>query len=207
MYKMSPVIRKAIKALKYLVLSVGILLFLLILLINFSFVHVMIKNKANTWLQEKGIPASIGSISFSLTGKLKLKDIKIIPDKSDTIIFAGAINSEFRVLPLLANKLVVDFVSLENGVINLATNNAGELNLLSLFPSSPKDSTEENSSGNSWDVRLKHVQLENITFRYKDLSEGIEIFEYLKSAEIRIDNFSILKQVIDVNTLTIHNSS
>ena len=189
--------------LKYICLSLFVLVFLLLVAINLPIVHKLITSKANSIFADKGWPVHIGGFSLLLNGEIGLSQVEIIPSKSDTILYAGSLKVSVSPGGLLHKQLIVKNIDLEHVVLNLLTDSvSGELEISRLFASpSPKVQDTTHKEPSAWDIDLHQVTLRNIRFRYTDPRHGIGIEQTLNKAEILADTFSLLRNKIDLASI------
>ena len=188
-----------------------VLLFLLIVgAVNLPFVHKFLTAKTNSVLESKGIPVHIGKITLLLNGKIGISELAFILPPKDTIIYAQKVSVDVSPLPLFSKKVIVNDITLNKAVINILTDTVtGNLQLMQAFNSSektnkkPEQTDETNEKKNPWDIDLKNVLLKNIRFVYSDLTGGIIVKQNLDKAEIDFNQFSLLKQQIDVGNVEI----
>ena len=105
---MSPILKVAVRILKYLFLSLVLLFLLLVGAVNLPFVHKLITQKTNTILAEKGIPVHIDGITLLLNGKIGINELAMVLPPNDTIIYAGKVRIDVSPLPLLSNKIKIN---------------------------------------------------------------------------------------------------
>ncbi|HSH20928.1 MAG TPA: translocation/assembly module TamB domain-containing protein, partial [Draconibacterium sp.] len=210
---MSPILKKVVRLLKYLFLSMVLLFLLIVGAVNLPFVHTALTKKTNSILAENDIPVNIGNISLLLNGKIAVKEITIIMPPCDTIVYAGETRVDISILPLLSKKLVVNQINLNDAFVNILTDTiTGELNIISVFNSKknkPVKTEEEklnSSNDNPWEIDAKSVDLKNIRFIYSDSNSGILVKQNLATAEIDFSTFSLQKRQIDIKSIEIDKS-
>ncbi len=103
--------------LKYICLSLFILIFLLLVGLNLPIVHKLITSKANSIFAEKGWPVHIGGFSLLLNGDIGLSQVAIIPSPGDTILYAGSLQISVSPGGLLHKQVNVKNIFLENVVL------------------------------------------------------------------------------------------
>ena len=187
------------------------LLFILIVgAVNLPFVHKFLTAKTNSVLESKGIPVHIGKISLLLNGKIGISELTFILQPKDTIIYAQKVSVDVSPFPLFSKKVIINDITLNKAVINILTDTVtGNLQLMQAFNLSgkttekPEQTDETNEKKKPWDIDLKNVQLKNIRFVYSDLAGGIHVKQNLEKAEIDFNQFSLLKQQIDIGNIEI----
>ena len=189
--------------LKYVCLSLFVLIFLLLVAINLPIVHKLITSKANSIFVDKGWPVHIGGFSLLLNGEIGLSQVEIIPSPGDTILYAGSLHVSVSPGALLHKQLIVKNIVLQHIVLNLLVDSAtGDLEIARLFASpSPKAKDTTQKKPSAWDIGLQQVSLRDIRFRFIDPRHGIGIQEALYKAEIVTDTFSLRRNKIDLASL------
>jgi uncharacterized protein involved in outer membrane biogenesis len=192
----------------------ALLILLIIGAVNLPFVHTFLTKKTNTILAEKGIPIHVGKLTLLINGKIGLKQLEIISNNSDTIIYAGKASVDVRPLPLLKKRVVVRNINLENVVVNIIFDEqTGELNIISLISKNESDetivlkdtttTTTTTTKGVNWEIQVGDIELKNIRFIYSDTQSGILVEQNLEKAKIKFDYFSLLNEQIDVENIEI----
>jgi translocation and assembly module TamB len=189
----------------------ALLILLIIGAVNLPFVHTFLTKKTNTILAEKGIPIHVGKLTLLINGKIGLKQLEIISNNSDTIIYAGKASVDVRPLPLLKKRVVVRNINLENVVANIIFDEqTGELNIISLISKNESDETivlkdtkTTTQTGVNWEIQVGDIELKNIRFIYSDPQSGILVEQNLEKAKIEFDYFSLLNEQIDVENIEI----
>ena len=165
--------------LKYVCLSLFVLIFLLLVAINLPIVHKLITSKANSIFVDKGWPVHIGGFSLLLNGEIGLSQVEIIPSPGDTILYAGSLRVSVSPGGLLHKQLIVKNIVLQHIVLNLLVDSAtGDLEITRLFASpSPKAKDTTQKKPSAWDIGLQQVSLRDIRLRFIDPRHGIGIQE------------------------------
>jgi len=159
-----------------------ILFLLLVGAVNLPVVHTFITSKANSILQQKGIPLHLGKVTLLLNGKVGVSDIEIILPQNDTVVYARNISVDVRPIPLLSKKVILNHVDLYDATVNILTDSAsGELIIASLFNSKGKTNKESevdsSTNKNPWEINVRNVQFKNIRFKYSDATAGIIVMQ------------------------------
>lgn len=206
---MKPILKKVFIILNYLALLLVLLFVLVVAVVNLPVVHKVITQKANQVLADAGIPLKAGKFTLLISGKIGIEDVEIIAPGNDTIVFAGKAGINFRPLPLLFKRVEIENISLDNVIVAIKSDEkTGKLNLLSVF--SKGAGQNENANNNEktdkrkpWEISLSNAVLKNIRFSYFDQQGGISIVQNLKKAELSFNEFSILRQTIKADKITL----
>ncbi len=203
LYNVSPKLLKVFRVFQALIISVALLFVLLVGAVNLPFVHTFITAKTNTILEKKGIPLHIGKISLLLNGKIGISEIEIIQNSNDTVTYAGFASVDVKPLPLFSKRVIVNKLILSNVVAQLKTNEStGQLNIVSVFTAgkTTPDTIEKDTTrtASPWEINIKEVVANNISFQYDDKNSGILVEQKLEKAKIEFSSFSLLKKQIDI---------
>ncbi len=200
---MSPKLIKVFRVFQTLIISVALIFVLLVGAVNLPFVHTFLTSQTNHFLSKKEIPLHIGKISLLLNGKIGISEIEIIETGNDTVIYAGFASVDVKPFPLFSKRVIVNKLNLSNVVAHLATNDStGQLNIISVFtagkntPDTPEKDTAQTAS--SWEINVKEVVANNISFKYDDKPGGILVELKLEKAKIEFSSFSLLNKQIDI---------
>lgn len=201
---MLPILKKTVRILNYVLLSLLFLILLFVGVINLPFAHRIITNKANSIFLEKGLPVHIGTFSLLINGNISLGELEVKSKTGEKIVDAGKVRLEVKLVPLFSNRIVIKNVELNDIDLNLQTDkNTGELEILSLFPASTDTVKKDVKPTTPWEIEINEAHLKNIKFVYNDSMNGILVEQSLNKADLIFDSFSILKKQIDINYLGI----
>ena len=194
-----------LRILKYFLLVVAILLFLVIIAINLPFVQSFLTKKGNSILAEKEIPVRIGKFSFLINGNISIEELEMIPSENDTIVYVKNVRADIDLISLLSKQILVNKVRLNDAVVNLIHNpETDQLNLISAFTNNSNSKKEINKDENkpdSWDIKAKRASLKNVRFKYSDPASGVLVKQSLAEGNISIDEMSLKNQNIDIESI------
>jgi translocation and assembly module TamB len=186
------------KIFRYSIFTLAALFVLLLLAVNLPPGQRFITSKVNGFFRDKNIPAHIDKVTLLLNGKIGIKELRVIRNSNDTILYVSSLRIAFNPIPLVFKKVKVGNLSMEHAVVNLATDDSsGILNLIALFPSKPKAKDTTKVKNKKWDIQVKSVSLKNIRFKYSDVYHGIQFKNSLKNLYVRFSRFSLLAKEID----------
>lgn len=204
---MHPATKKALQILKYFFISMCVLVLLVVFTVQKPFMHSIITQQANNYFRKHDLPLHIGSFSFSLKGELELKQIEIVSHKDDTILYAGNILIDFRLLPLISKELIVNSVSVDDVNVRIIYDSTGVMNLLALFPHNESDEDGSTSGSTPWEMQIGELHFNYIRFLYSDISNGIIFNQTLDHADISLNMFSLLHKQVDIESLVINSAN
>jgi translocation and assembly module TamB len=177
---------------RYSIFTLAALFILLLLAVNLPPGQRIITSRVNGFFHDKNIPAHIDKITLLLNGKIGLKELRVIQNPGDTILYVNNLRIAFNPIPLIFKKVKVGNLSMDHAVVNLSTNDStGILNLIALFPSKPKTNDTTKVKKKPWDIQVKSVSLKNIRFNYRDVYHGIQMENSVKDLYVRFSRFSL----------------
>jgi translocation and assembly module TamB len=182
---------------RFSIITLAALFILLLLAVNLPPGQRLITSRVNGFLRDKNIPAHIDKITLLLNGKIGIKELRVIQNSEDTILYVSHLRIAFNPIPLIFKKVKVGNLSMDHGVVNLSTDDStGILNLIALFPSKAKDKDTTRVKNKKWDIQVKSVSMKNIRFKYRDVYHGIQLNNSLKNLYVRFSRFSLLQKEI-----------
>jgi translocation and assembly module TamB len=185
------------KIIKYIIFCLATLFLLLLLCVNLPPGQRFITARANSFFLEKGIPVHIERLTLLINGTFGVRQMRIMLDKQDTVVYARYIRIAVRPIPLFFKKVKISSIRIDHAVVNIAKDDStGLLNLVSIFPATKKDKGTKKKKPNPWDIQVKSVNLKNIRFTYRDPFQGIQINPSVKILFIRFSRFSLLRKEI-----------
>ena len=130
------------------------------------------KNKIKTHLityceEELEIKVSINTLDINYFDFIRLNNLYIEGKNSDTLIYADQLSVDYDLKNLVQNKIELDRVLLEGGVINIGIpKNENSLNIQFLIDAlKPED---QKPSKQSLPFTISNIKLENTDFYYFD---------------------------------------
>jgi len=187
------------KIFRYTILTLAALFILLLLAVNLPPGQRFITSKVNNFFRDNNIPAQVDKITLLLNGKIGLKELQVIQNSKDTILYVRNLRVALNPISLIFKKIKVGSLSLNHAVFNLATDDStGILNLIALFPSKPGTNDTTEVKNKPWDIQVKSVSLKNIRIKYRDVYHGMQLQQSVKDLYVRFSRFSLLGKEIYV---------
>jgi translocation and assembly module TamB len=199
-------IKKAIVI--FLVSIIGVI-FLIVILLNFSFSHRFITGKVNEILYNSHIPVKIHSINTILPNSIRLDGLFLHGPGGDTIVYTGRVNVRFSPLALIRRKVSVRSLSVENSRVILARSNKDEqLNIAAAFSGGKKD-TLQTLTGNPhpWEISVGKAGVTNLRLDMTDSVGGIYINQHVRKILIRTKMMSLIEKTVLVRSLEINGAT
>ena len=198
------VFKKTGKIFLYLILSVLLLVCVVMIFINTSTGKRVIKNKVQSYLQDKlKTKIIIGSVNYKLPISIEINNVYAEDQKHDTILFGERIAVEVKMLQLIWGNTDIQKVELKNIFINV---NRGEKDsafnyqfIINAF-SSPK-STKAIKDTTPLKINLGRLILENVSLQFKDKNGGTDFNAGIKNLDASLNKFQPDRVDFGINDL------
>ena len=182
------------KARKYLLIFlIGILglLLMVFLVLNLPFTQRFATGKVNQILSSSGVPIHLDGIRKILPGSVNIQGIVISGLQGDTIIYAGELEADIRLVALLRSHVMLKNVLLDAALVELDRKNGAEkLNIAAAFQSGRKEEAVPlEKPPAKWKITIKKGALSNIHFQMSDSLSGVHILQ--DASEIEIGSFLV----------------
>ena len=158
----------------------------------------------NKLAQRLNTKVTVKHVSFSLFNTLNLEGLYIQDQQNDTLLYAGTAGVHITDWFFTKNSIDLSAIQLYNAIIKAQRttevwNYQFVLNALGL--NSTKDTTA--STTNSQAIRLKDVDLKNITIQYNDLWLGQS--QTIQAAQLKLiaNEINFNKHIVDIKQLTL----
>ncbi len=161
-----------VKAFTGFFLFVILLILLLVIIIRIPAVQKKLKDISSTALQEQlNSNVSIGGFRLELPKKLKVSDILIATNESDTLVYLGEFSVNIELFPLFNRKIIAKKIELIN-----AKGDIGKL--LKQIPTDSTTTNEvqvEKEDTDSWKLAVNQLYIESSYIEYRDEEVGFEL--------------------------------
>ena len=170
---MGRILRGTMKVTGIVVLSLFVLLYVAVAVVNYSPVQTMLGSVASSKISEQwGGKFKVGAININLFNHLSLRDVEIIAPGGDTIVVAGHVGCQFNHFPFkrdkdnrykVASRLEVNYVNVDDAYYHFHNyedgTNIGE------FTKIFGGKKDKEPSGNSFVLNVGRLNMRNV--RYK----------------------------------------
>ncbi len=197
--KKRTLLQKIVNIFLYFCLGVFILIVIALGITQTSMFRKYAKNTAveqvNSALNGK---LSIGRLDGSIFTSIILHDVTLTQSQ-DTMLHASKIEVRTSPLQLLAKKIFVRKLEIENADIHLIKDSTGRLNLSKLIPPSKPDTT---SSSFPFKIEVPNFKLTNVNFYLQDYNKlnSKEKYDSLNLHDFRLKNLNLsLSASADIN--------
>jgi len=206
--------RYLVKALKIIgwIMASFVLLFLIIsLALQFSSVQTWLISKITSHVSDKvETPFTIDRVAIRFPKTVGLKGIYVEDTQGDTLLYAGSIFVDVGMLGLLNNKVNVNSVELSGIVANMTRQKPDTVYnyqfLIDAFASPPQNDTivksepaeddqeNESSGAASWEIIIKNVEFNEISYRLADHFSGLDLSVVFDEFTTNLSNAKVLEE-------------
>ncbi len=172
----------------FLFFLMGILgmLLLVFLVLNLPFSQRFATKKVNQILSSSSVPIHLDGIRKIMPGSVNIQGIVIKDLQEDTIIYAGELQADIRLVSLLRSKVMLKDLALDGALVELARDTSTQkINIAAAFQSGkPRDAVSKEKPPAKWEISIRKGVLTNIHFRMNDSLTGIHIAQDAREIEI-----------------------
>lgn len=199
-------LRRFLKILQYVAISVISLVLLVVLLLNLTAVqNYVTKQVAQRLSAQLKTTVSIRHVRLDFLNQLKVEGVYIADQQNDTLLYAGAIH--FRITDWFIfrkDKPVIKYIGLHDAYANLyRTSKSDQWNyqfIIDGFSSSEKKPSKQ--EGSTIDIDLKEVDLGNVRFYMDDAWAGSDLDFEVGSFHIDADKIDLKEKKIEINNIS-----
>ncbi len=187
--------RRLVRVLLRTLLTVVIILLIVFFLIQTPFIQNIIRGKAETYLSRKlKTPVRIGDLSIVFFRRVTLKDVYIEDRQRDTLLSAGLIDVQFRMLGLLHNNLDIDKIGLGNVTVKIRRqlpDTAFNFQYIVDAFSGPPSPQPAKTSGSPMKIGVRELGMDKIRFVYRDTVTGSNMEVWIGHSLARLDTIDL----------------
>ncbi|HEY8389210.1 MAG TPA: translocation/assembly module TamB domain-containing protein [Parasegetibacter sp.] len=204
------VLRKILKWLGIILLSVFLLLIIIWLLLQTQWAQRIIREQATTYLENKlQTKVSIGNIRINWFYNLELEKIYLEDKAQSPLLYLGKLEVNYRLLDLLSNQITVNKLEIDSLMVNIYRSRGDtDFNfqfIVDAFSSEDSSSSDYNTdtleSGTALRWELGKLSLQKIDLKFNDEPGGQHYSLQLTSLETRINKFDLTDQKYGVEYL------
>jgi translocation and assembly module TamB len=202
-------LRKIKKAFLFLLIMIMALLLLAAVLINLPFAHRFITGWVNNILVNAQVPIIINSIGTILPNSVAVHGVYLHGDAGDTIIYAEALGAAIAPLALLQRKVIIPSAFISNSSVRFLRQDEDVGNNIAEAFSNIRGKTrqKEKNGKQSWEVSIGSVDISGLKFQMVDSVAGIYIDQEVVSLKARMNEMSIIRKAILVQSLDINEAT
>lgn len=197
-------LKKTLRVLLWIVVSIIALLLLLTILIQVPSIQNYAKDKAISYLQNKiKTKVSLDRITVNFPKEVVLEGFYFEDQKNDTLLRGKRLEVDVDLFKLLSSELEINSVSLQNASANIYRNKDGVFNfdyIIKAFES--KEPEDPNSK--PFKISVVKVNLENINFNFKDDFFKNDLRVKLAHFDAKFRKFDLDKMAFDVPNIDLN---
>ena len=206
---MKPIVRKTLKIIGWITVSIIFLLVLVFILIQIPAVQNFAKNKIVAYLENKiKTKVSIGTLRIAFPKQIVLKDVYFEDQHKDTLLAGKELRVDIALLKLLSNEVNVDYLELNGIRTNIYRIKPDTVfnydYIVKAFATEQKTSSKTDTAS-TLKFHLNRIVLKDILTTFKDDETGNDVYFYLGNFETRIKTFDPDHLVYDVPTIAVSN--
>ncbi|MEO6252274.1 MAG: translocation/assembly module TamB domain-containing protein [Ferruginibacter sp.] len=187
------IIKKTGKIIVYTLGSVLILLCLFFIFINLPVGRRVVKNKVQSYLQDKlKTKVVIGSVDYSIPKWIIINNVYVEDQKHDTLIFGERISAKVSMFKLIWGNTEVQELALKNILVNVYRGEKDSLFnyqfLIDAF-AVPKPKTPIIKDTAPLQLSLDRLLFDHVAFRFKDKNGGTDFYAAIKNLDATLNKF------------------
>ncbi|HEY6975606.1 MAG TPA: translocation/assembly module TamB domain-containing protein, partial [Chitinophagaceae bacterium] len=207
---MKPIIRKTLKIIGWITISIIFLLVLVFILIQIPAVQNFAKNKIVTYLEDKiKTNVSIGTLSIAFPKRIVLKDVYFEDQRKDTLLAGKELRVDIALLKLLNNEVNVDYLLLNGirtNIYRIQPDTSFNFDyIVKAFAGEQTKPATEDTAASTLKFRLNRIVLKDIRATFKDDETGNDVYFYLGNFETRIKEFDPDNSVYNISRIAVAN--
>ncbi|MDF1576119.1 MAG: translocation/assembly module TamB domain-containing protein [Bacteroidales bacterium] len=170
----------------FLVVTLGLVI-VLFTAINLPFSRRFATSRVNQILSQAELPLRIQAIKKILPASVQVQGALIAGPRGDTILYAGELEADIRLLALLRSRVVIRDLQLDGVRVEIARDSTlQELNIASVFQTGKKEEPEVPEKNPAhWKIFIRKGRLSNISFRMNDSLNGIRVSQHISDLGMR----------------------
>ncbi|MDG2432653.1 translocation/assembly module TamB domain-containing protein, partial [Flavobacterium sp.] len=189
---MKKYLQKSLQILSWLIGTLVVLLFVVLIAIQLPAVQNFAKDKIVTYVQSKvKTKVDIKKLKIEFPHKIILEGVLVEDQEKNTLLAGKKIAVDISLLDLISNELTISTIDLNGVSATVNRNKAGTFNfdyLIKAFASPQKDTT---TTSPPLVITLGKINLDTITIRYNDAFAKRNLAVQLQHLDTRIENFDL----------------
>ncbi len=199
-------IRRTIKVVFWIIISVILLSVILAVLINFPSIQTKIVQKATTFISNKThTKVEINAVSISFPKSVVVEGLYLEDTRQDTLVYAQRAKVNMSLSGLLNKKITINSFSLNNATVNLynsKTDSGFNYNfLVTAFSDTTAQVETDTVSTEKWTFGIDKVRLQNIRFLYNDNYAAMNVRVEIKKSELDVGLIDLEKSVYNIDEM------
>jgi len=194
--------RRLVRIVGRTLLTIFVILLIVFLLVQTPFVQNIIRGKAEGYLSRKlKTRVRIGDLHIDLFRSVTLKNVYIEDRQHDTLVSAGLIDVQIRMLALLHNDLDIGKVELSGLTVKIGRkmpDTSFNFQFIVDAFSGPPSAKPGTSSGKPMKMGLNELVLDKIRFVYKDTVTGNDVEVWVGHSLTRLSGLDLDRLRFDI---------
>lgn len=205
--KKRTVVAKIANVLSYILVSVVILFFLALLILQTPPGQNFVRAKVQTYLQNKlKTKIVIGKLDISFPNSVVLKNVYIEDQTKDTLLSGGKLKVDLNILKLLTNEVQIKEINLENITTKIKRVNQDTVFnfqfIVDAFMSNQKDSSAI-TKPSTIKMNIDNIIINNARIIYQDVITGDDMNLFITHLDAPIKKFDPTHLYFDIPTFTL----
>lgn len=204
------ILKKILKVIGWIVLSIFIILISIALLIQVPSIQQKLISYATSYISKKThTRVEIGKISLEFPKSLSLQRIYLDDIQKDTLLYAGELSVNFSLTDLLHHKIHLKNITLGEASIHLTRKHTDSLFNYNFLLTAFSDTTAKanknikDTTKSKWAIQLDDIDLKNIALFYHDEYGGSSVDLSLSKLHLQMDKIDIAKKEFNIGELGI----
>jgi translocation and assembly module TamB len=193
-------------------LTLFIIILLVFFLVQTPFVQNFARGKAETYLSRKlKVPVRIGHLDITFFRSVDLEDIFIPDPQKDTLLYAGRVHVQLRMLGLLHNELDIKEIDLKDITANILRRSPTDTTfnyqfIIDAF-TNPHPGPPDTTKGSPFHIGMNTLLLDNIRFLYADTLTGNTASVNIGHSKTDMRTLDLDKQLYTIAAANFRNTS
>ena len=148
---------------------------------------------------------SVKHVDFSLFNRMHLEGLLIEDRKGDTLLYAGDMKVRITDFFFLKKNVELKYIGLDNALIKFQRTDSvwSHQFLIDYLGGSSSSSTSGKKKKSGMQLKLKKVELNNVTFLKKDGWDGNDMTVWIGSMKMDANEINFSKKTVDIKLLSI----
>ncbi|MBN1767823.1 MAG: translocation/assembly module TamB domain-containing protein [Prolixibacteraceae bacterium] len=199
-------IRRTVKVIFWIIISVILLSVILAVLINFPSIQTKIIQKATTFISNKThTKVELEKVNISFPKSIVIEELYLEDTQNDTLVYAGLAKINIALYDLFSSKITINSFSLKNATVNLYNSKTDKVFNYNFLTTAFSDSTAEKKpdvvSSAAWAINLDKIMLQDIRFFYNDNYAAMNVSVEIDKLELNVEQIDFKKSVYKVDKL------
>lgn len=207
---MNPIVRRILKILGWITVSIVSLLILVLILIQIPAVQNFAKDKVVAYLQNKlKTKVAIDKLTIAFPKQIVLKGVYFEDQRKDTLLAGKEVRVDIALLKLLSNEVNVDYLELNGirtNVYRIQPDTAFNFEyIVKAFVGEQQKEPTPTDTTSTLKFHLNRIILKDILTTFKDDETGNDVYFYLGNFETRIKDFDPDHQIYNIPRIAVSN--